>query len=292
MTALDEAYERMSEGFELPNGFVNHGPMACEALAALGCDQAIDCWARRFARAGLAVTPRSPTPGHAFDWPAALGDYGRLPDWIGFLEQEIDRDGWATVVARWVPRLLSGLDVALFHGAIRTAHAVRAISTAETAPRRAELARSVAYWAARFRPAAPPEVGAGEAPPAAAMQATGAAAYYVAEPNIFNLHGVTGAMAVDLLGAHLADRDRTTGLRQLQADLARMHRDAVLPADPDPAPDGRPDFAKLAEAAAASRDPHQVKLVEACRRALTATGQPVFATAALTVSGVRSHRRT
>jgi hypothetical protein len=32
--ALDEAFERMAAAsFELPNGFVNHGVMACEAPA-------------------------------------------------------------------------------------------------------------------------------------------------------------------------------------------------------------------------------------------------------------------
>jgi hypothetical protein len=52
--ALDEAFERMAAAsFELPNGFVNHGAMACEALAMLECTGDIDSWARRFAgRAG------------------------------------------------------------------------------------------------------------------------------------------------------------------------------------------------------------------------------------------------
>ena len=51
--ALDEAFERMAAAsFELPNGFVNHGAMACEALAVLDCADDIDSWARRFARAG------------------------------------------------------------------------------------------------------------------------------------------------------------------------------------------------------------------------------------------------
>ena len=41
--ALDEAFERMAAAsFELPNGFVNHGAMACEALAALDCADDID----------------------------------------------------------------------------------------------------------------------------------------------------------------------------------------------------------------------------------------------------------
>src|SRR5215469_16045054 len=51
--ALDEAYERIADAsFELPNGFVNHGAMACEALAILDCAGDIDSWARRFAQAG------------------------------------------------------------------------------------------------------------------------------------------------------------------------------------------------------------------------------------------------
>src|SRR6516165_3325676 len=71
--ALDEAFERMAAAsFELPNGFVNHGAMACEALAMLDCADDIDSWARRFARAGgVAVDPAVPA---GFDWRQALGD--------------------------------------------------------------------------------------------------------------------------------------------------------------------------------------------------------------------------
>ena len=55
---------------------------------------------------------------------------------------------------------MPALRTALFHGAIRTAHAVRAIDAADTPPRRGELARALGYWAARYRegqpaPAAP-----------------------------------------------------------------------------------------------------------------------------------------
>ncbi|HET6186849.1 MAG TPA: hypothetical protein VFE59_07590 [Trebonia sp.] len=52
------------------------------------------------------------------------------------------KDGWPAVVQTWVPRLMPGLRTALFHGAIRTAHAVRAIDAADTEPRRGELARA------------------------------------------------------------------------------------------------------------------------------------------------------
>jgi len=70
--ALDEAFERMAAAsFELPNGFVNHGAMACEALAMLDCTGDIDSWARRFARAGGAsVDPVVPA---GFEWRQALG---------------------------------------------------------------------------------------------------------------------------------------------------------------------------------------------------------------------------
>ena len=76
--ALDEAFERMAAAsFELPNGFVNHGAMACEALAMLDCAGDIDSWARRFARAGGAsVDPVAPA---GFEWRQALGDYQPAP---------------------------------------------------------------------------------------------------------------------------------------------------------------------------------------------------------------------
>src|SRR5258708_18123892 len=146
--ALDEAFERMAAAsFELPTGCVNHGAMACEALAVLDCTDDIDSWARRFARAGGAsVDPVVPA---GFEWRQALGDYHRLPEWIGYFRQAIDDDGWPAVVAAWVPRLMPALRTALFHRAIRTAHALRAIAAAHTPPRPRELAPALGYWAAR-----------------------------------------------------------------------------------------------------------------------------------------------
>ena len=61
--ALDEAFERMAAAsFELPNGFVNHGAMACEALAVLDCPGDIDSWARavRGHRTGHPAAPGPP----------------------------------------------------------------------------------------------------------------------------------------------------------------------------------------------------------------------------------------
>jgi hypothetical protein len=151
---LDGALERLAAaGFELPNGFVNHSAMACEALGVIGYEDRIAAWAHRFARIGGTVVPAAPS--RQFDWAGRLGDYDRLPEWIGLFQMAIAADGWPAVIETWVPRLLPGLGAKLFHGAIRTAHGVRAIATADTAPRREELARALGYWAARYRPAHP-----------------------------------------------------------------------------------------------------------------------------------------
>ena len=182
--ALDEAFERMAAAsFELPNGFVNHGAMACEALAVLDCADDIDSWARRFARAGGArIEPVAPA---GFEWRQALGSYDHLPEWIGYFARAIDDDGWAGVVQAWVPRLMPALRTALFHGAIRTAHAVRAIDAVDTAPRRGELARALGYWAAaRYRAGQPagPHGPAEDARAAVVRAAADGARRYLARP--------------------------------------------------------------------------------------------------------------
>ncbi|HEV3280136.1 MAG TPA: hypothetical protein VG032_00895 [Acidimicrobiales bacterium] len=281
---LDEAFERMARSdFELPNGFVNHGPMACEALAALGYDDLVDPWARRSAAMvgeGPAPVERGPDD---FEWRDALGSYDRLPEWLGFFGASVADDGWAVVVARWVPRLMPGLSTALFHGAIRTAHAVRAVDAADTPSRRAELARALGYWAARFRAGAEPSDSAPgpELVRAVTAEAATGAHHYLAAPNIFNLHGVTGAMAVELLSPHLAPDDGAAALAQVRADHASMYA-GTGSAD---ARGGTGWDPEVVARAAASGDPHQVKLVEASRRGLAVSGDPVFAAAAEAVTG-------
>jgi hypothetical protein len=284
--ALDEAFERMAAAsFELPNGFVNHGAMACEALAMLDCAGDIDSWARRFARAGGA--PVDPVTPAGFEWRPALGAYGRLPEWIGYFTQAIDDDGWPAVVAAWVPRLMPALRTALFHGAIRTAHAVRAIDTLDTPPRRGELARALGYWAARYRAGQPagPLPPAGDARMAVIQAAADGARHYLARPDIFHLHGVTGAMAVEILAAHIPAPDGAAALAQVHAEHAALYAATEPVTRPHPA---SPPGSDLAAAAVRSLDPHQVKLVEACRRGHAATGDPAFAAAAETVTGLHA----
>jgi hypothetical protein len=205
-----------------------------------------------------------------------------VPEWIGFFDRAIAQDGWAAVVAIWVPRLLPGLAVALFHGAIRTAHAVRAVHAVDTPARRAELARSIGFWAALFAPGQPVALdGGADAVDNIRTAVTSAAAdgarRYLSRPDIFNLHGVTAAMAVEILVQHLPEDAGAAGLAQVRAEHAALYRRTERAGTIDATGTGTDELARLA---AGSADPHAVKLVEACRRGLEATGDPVFSAAA------------
>jgi hypothetical protein len=284
-SALDEALDRMAmTDFELPNGFVNHGPMACEALAVLGCDDQIDGWARWFVQlVGEGPRPVEPTAAVVFEWSDALGDYRRLPEWVGYFARAIADDGWDNVVELWVPRLVPGMVTTLFHGVIRTAHAVRAIDAIDTAPRRAELARALGYWAARYRPGQPiSEIESSDHVEGTLMAlSTGGARHYATSPSIFHLHGVTGAMAVELLLGHMDPGAAARAVAQVEAEYG------VLYPEPDPTVwenGGIGWDAGWAATAAVSGDAHQVKLVEACRRGFDMTADVWFAVAARQVT--------
>jgi Questin oxidase-like len=286
-TVLDEAFERMaaSSAFELPNGFVNHGPMGCEALAALGLDGRIDEWARRFERVpGPAVRP-VPAPG--LDWREALGDYHLLPEWIGHFQGAIDEDGWTEVISVWVPRLLPALAAKLFHGVIHVGHAVRALTVADTSARRSELARALGYWAARYQPGQSPadtRIGPeNDVRPAVAAAAGYAARRYLTAPSILYLHGITGAMAIELIVDHLPPAAGEAALGQVGAEHAALYS-GIEPVT-ELGVEGA-SAVEVSQAAANSRDVHQVKLVEACWRALAISGDRVFSAAAETVTGL------
>jgi hypothetical protein len=278
-TVLDEAYERLAVfGFDEPRGFVNHAPMGCEALAALGRPDDVDRWSRTPDPGNPALAPRR--PGH-FVWEEALGDGRRTAEWLGYFDRAVTDDGWAPVVALWVPRLLPGLAAALFHGTIRTAHAVRAAAGADTPARRAEVARSLGYWAACWTPGEQADLSEGPAIDdlgrAVAETAAGGARRYLTRPNIFNLHGITGAMALAILVDHIDERAGAAGLAQLRAEHAALYGDTAPATD---ATGTGVTAGELADAAVASGDVHAVKLVEACRRGRQATGDEVFDAAA------------
>lgn len=281
---LDEALVRVSAlDFEVPNPFVNHAPMACEALSALGLDSAIESWVKRYETSmGQAVPPVTPRWELGFNWKELLGDHRLLSEWMGYFGHAIDNEGWSAVIDVWVPRLMPGLVAALFHGVIRTSHAVRAIEVADTVPRRAELARALGNWAVWFGPGEPADESVeSDEPQSIALQAAAAGARcYVADPNIVNLHGVTGAMAVHLLAGHLSPPHARAGVAQLQAEHRSLYRGVTPWAEGG---EGHWND-QTVRAASRSYDAHQIKLVEACFRGFQLTGDPGFSRAAETVT--------
>jgi hypothetical protein len=288
---LDAAFDRLGRwGFDDPDGYVNHGPMVCEALDALGRPAEVDSWSRL----DSGTPPTVPVEPDGFVWTEALGDATRAGEWMGYFERAITDDGWSPVLDEWLPRLLPGMGVALFHGAIRAAHAVRAIDTADTPARRAELVRSLGYWAALFDRSHPPDPAAVRGVDDVRLEvvrtAAEAARHYLARPNIIHLHGVTAAMAVSVLIQHTDDATAASALAHVKAEHAALY-DHVEPIDARPAPDI--DEATMVDAAIAGEDAHAVKLVEAARRGFAATDDPVFlaATERVTRRGLRALRR-
>ena len=146
---MDEALEFLAPyGPALANGFTNHAPMVCEALARLGRAEAVMPW---LASETANFLPR-PHAAHAItDWQAGLGN-GDFAAWSEFFVQVMERTPWAAVLAQWAPRLMPGHAAAAAHGVIRAGHAARSLAQESTSRRRRELAEALGYWASCFRP--------------------------------------------------------------------------------------------------------------------------------------------
>ena len=163
---IDEALDQISfAGAELVNGNANHGPMATEALFTMGREDAVLPWIDAY-RSRLKYRPSPSLAIPREDWREYLGDRERLGDWIVLFENELSEAPWQEVVRRWVPRLAPAVMAAATHGLIRTAHAARSLSLADTPQRRSELAQGLGFWAARYYslPGAPSADNAGVAP--------------------------------------------------------------------------------------------------------------------------------
>ena len=157
--AMGEAYERLDKlGYERGDGMelANHGPMAAEALSTLGFGGEVASWVEDYKRGVVHHDP--PVPRFRLDasdarsWREALGRFERAGDWEELFRRELADRPWRDVLTQWWPRLVPGLMAGLTHGLIRTAHAVRCLSAADHPDELAltELARGLAYWAARY----------------------------------------------------------------------------------------------------------------------------------------------
>ncbi|KLL10031.1 questin oxidase family protein [Protofrankia coriariae] len=157
--AVTDALDRLDDlGYERAGrqDLANHGPRGAEALAALGHPEAIPAWVTGYRNAIAHNDPPGPRfaidPAEESSWRPALGAFDWVGDWEALFRRELADAPWRDVLVRWWPRLLPGLFSRLTHGPIRTAHAVRSVAaTSSPSPQQiTELARGLAYWAARF----------------------------------------------------------------------------------------------------------------------------------------------
>jgi hypothetical protein len=132
-------------------GLANHGPMAAEVLGQLGRPEAIPAWVAAYRRRLSDAPLPADRPLSEDAWPDALGENDRFPEWLALFETEMADRPAAAVVGEWVPRLVPGTVGAATHGLIRTAHGLRALGRADTAPRRLEVASGLAFWASRYQ---------------------------------------------------------------------------------------------------------------------------------------------
>ncbi|MFR9725476.1 questin oxidase family protein [Streptomyces sp. MS19] len=149
---LDEALERLhATGPEFEGWLSNHAPMAVEALVRHGQGARVHRWLDDYGDR-LEELPGAYGRITSENWRDALGDARHLADWPVFFAERIGERPWRDVLAEWWPRLLPGITASATHPVIRVGHAVRALREGgETAPRLAELAHALGYWAARHQ---------------------------------------------------------------------------------------------------------------------------------------------
>ncbi len=135
------------------DGLGNHGPMAAEALCALGRGELAADWCKRYVKRFkyLKKREKSYRTIDSADWRASLGKFERVEDWSAFFVQQLREQPWQEILDTWVKRLAPGFSAIALHGPIRAGHAVRALANEETPQRLQELADGLAHWAAGFR---------------------------------------------------------------------------------------------------------------------------------------------
>ncbi len=147
---LDEALAMLANyGPEFGGGLSNHGPMASEAMCAMGRRDGVIPWVEHYRKQ---LNPRIAAHEKITkaNWRDALGHFNRAGDWSAFFANELEERPWHSVVQDWVERFSPGLISAAAHGAIRTGHATRSLALKDTSQRRRELADALGYWAAVY----------------------------------------------------------------------------------------------------------------------------------------------
>ncbi len=231
--ALDLALERFARtGPEYWGGLANHGPMAAEALVAMGRSDAVGRWVDGYV--GRLEPPPSPRDAIApTAWQAALGRRERIADWALFFRHELQEAPWREVLRTWVPRLAPGFVAVATHGAIRTGHAARALAARETPPRRHELAEGLAYWAGHFVRLPESDAAAGRERPSEAVNALALLPASERRPNGFitaRLAGLHGFVPFREVASRVAvDGDPSAFLSDLTEAFARIYLGNATP---------------------------------------------------------------
>lgn len=153
--SISASADVMDQALEMMEGLApltNHGPMAAEALIALGRAGEVVKWVEGYRKRFADEYPAPRRTITRENWREALGDGNRVADWKVFFSRELKEAAWPHVLERWSAALAPGLAAAAAHGLIRTAHAARSLSVRETDLRRRELAEGLAYWAAYYQP--------------------------------------------------------------------------------------------------------------------------------------------
>ncbi|GAA1715228.1 questin oxidase family protein [Streptomyces yatensis] len=235
---LDEALERLhTSGPEREGWLSNHAPMAVEALVRHGQGRTVHRWLDRY-RDKLEEMPDSYARITEENWHEALGDPRRLADWPAYFDRELADRPWRDVLAVWWPRLLPGIAGGATHPVIRVGHAVRALLDdpgTPTAPRTAELAHALGYWAARHAPL----------------------------PPLRQQPGPASGSAADALAAVEPVADQSGGIR------ARLARLTAFPTWPPTRPLDQPPVSQPTGRTTAPDAPDAADLAEEARRRLT-----------------------
>ena len=102
-------------------------PMAVESMLQLGVDPQAITWVGTWNKSGPANYENVPKVA---DWGTSLGDFccRRLGAFVTAVQADIAQLGWRGALQLWCSRLLPGLGTHMFHGMLRVAHAVRALS--------------------------------------------------------------------------------------------------------------------------------------------------------------------
>jgi hypothetical protein len=144
--------------------YSNHLSMGLLSLAALG---ASTDRIRAKGESQLRGIRPFPTGGPAVNrtsWRDHLGNMDALPGLRALFDQEIATRGVADTLRVYLPALLPGLGAHAFHPLIRTGYGVRFTDPAE-------VAMSLAYWAATFLPLGPLAPPGAQRDPVAALSA-------------------------------------------------------------------------------------------------------------------------